>query len=60
MKFMTYGQAAEFLEIKLGTLYALVHHRRIPHVRLGARLVRFQREELEEWIAQRSVSPTGV
>ncbi len=41
-----------------GTLYALVHQRRIPHVRLSARLVRFRRDELEGWMNARAV-PTG-
>lgn len=54
--FLTYAQASETLNLKLGTLYGLVSEGRIPHVRLGRRLVRFSRSELEAWMRQRSVS----
>lgn len=53
MKLVTYAKAAEFLDMPLGTLYALVHQERIPHIRLGNRLVRFDIEELERWLADR-------
>jgi excisionase family DNA binding protein len=33
---MTYQQAAELLQLPIGTVYAMVSHHRIPHVRLGA------------------------
>jgi len=38
---MTYQQAAEILGLPRGTLYALVHQNRVPHIRLGRRLIRF-------------------
>ena len=50
MNLLTYTEAAEFLGIKLTTLYAMVSRRRIPHVRLGGRLVRFDRAKLVSWI----------
>ena len=43
---MRYGDAAAFLSIPVGSLYALVHHKRIPHFRLSARTVLFRRAEL--------------
>ena len=52
---MTYSEAASRLGLKLGTLYALVHARRIPHIRLGPRLVRFRPCELEAWVRAHSV-----
>ncbi len=39
-----------------GTLYSLVHERRIPHVRLSRRLVRFRRLDLERWMAERTIA----
>ncbi len=42
MRILSYDDAAEFLGICKGTLYALVSQRRIPHVRIGPRLVRFR------------------
>ena len=52
---MRYGAAAAFLSIPVGSLYALVHHKRIPHFRLSARTVLFLRAELEGWLAGHAV-----
>lgn len=56
---LNYSQVAELTSLRLGTLYALVHARRIPCVRFGPRLVRFRRSEIIEWLASRSVPVTG-
>jgi excisionase family DNA binding protein len=48
------------LGLKPGTLYCLVAQSRIPHVRLGPRLVRFSRTALQAWIAERAVEPRNV
>jgi len=52
---LTYAQAANLLNLKLGTLYALVAQNRVPHVRLGRRLVRFSRPALEAWVSERAI-----
>jgi excisionase family DNA binding protein len=52
---LTYSEAAKACNLKRGTLYALVAQNRIPHVRLGRRLVRFSREALEAWLNRHSV-----
>jgi excisionase family DNA binding protein len=54
---LTYEEAAKALNLKLGTLYALVAQSRVPHVRLGRRLVRFSRAELDEWLRRHRVAP---
>lgn len=51
----TYAQAAKFLNVRIGTLYALVSRKQVPHVRLGKRLVRFRRSALTTLIAERSI-----
>jgi excisionase family DNA binding protein len=56
---LTYEQAAARLNMKLGTLYALVAQNRVPHVRLGRRLVRFSRRALEVWVRERAVVPSS-
>jgi excisionase family DNA binding protein len=56
---LTYDQAAKVLNLKIGTLYALVSQSRVPHVRLGRRLVRFSRAELEKWLREHSVAPAS-
>ena len=55
MKLITYREAAELRGIPRGTLYALVHHNRIPHIRLGRRLVRFSQEALERFVEERTI-----
>lgn len=54
-----YAFAERVTGICRGTLYALVHDRRIPHVRLSRRLVRFRRADLDRWMSERSVGATG-
>ena len=47
---ITYQEAARFLGLPRGTLYAMVHQNRVPHIRLGRRLVRFDQEQLREFV----------
>lgn len=53
---LSYPQAAELLGLKVATLYAMVSQRRVPHVRMGSRLVRFSRRALLAWVAAHAVS----
>jgi len=57
MRMLTYKQAAEYLGLKKGTLYSMVHRGRIPHLRLGRRLVRFRKEELDAWLDEHAEGP---
>ena len=50
-----YSQAAAFLGIPIGTLYAWVSQGRVPHYRFSKRMVRFSRQEIETWISARHV-----
>ncbi|WP_170230023.1 helix-turn-helix transcriptional regulator [Polyangium fumosum] len=52
---LDYAGAAELTGLARGTLRSMVARRQIPHIRLGARLVRFQRKDLERWLRQRLV-----
>jgi excisionase family DNA binding protein len=54
---LTYEELRRLLHLPLGTLYALVHDQRIPHLRLGKRLVRFRVSDVERWLAERAVLP---
>jgi excisionase family DNA binding protein len=56
---LSYRESATLLGLPVGTLYSLVHARRVPHVRLGQRLVRFPRLELERWVNARTVREQG-
>jgi excisionase family DNA binding protein len=57
---LTYGQAAQYLNVPVGTLYDWVHRKVVPHVRLGPRLVRFPRSALVQWLDERSVDGRAV
>jgi excisionase family DNA binding protein len=56
-RYLNYKQAAEYLSMPIGTLRSLVSHRKIPHARMGPRLVRFELADLDAWIAQHKVTP---
>ena len=55
-KLLTYSDVAAKFAIKKGTLYALVCQKRIPHVRIGPRFVRFAEDDIERWLAEKSVA----
>ncbi len=55
--YLNYSQAAALLGVPKGTLYSLVHQHRIPHIRLGARFVRFDEDRLRAWMGQHRVEP---
>ena len=52
---MDYAEAARFLGVPKGTLYAWVNGKQIPHIRLSGRTVRFDRKDLERWLAEHHV-----
>ena len=55
MNLVGYPQAANYLKLSLNSLYWRVSRGEIPHVRLGPRTVRFDLEELNRWLSERSV-----
>ena len=57
---LSYAEAATFLGLCVGTLYSMVHCQRIPHVRLGPRLVRFSKTDLGSWLATNAVAARGA
>ena len=58
MRLIGYEEAAKKLGIKIGTLYSWVSQGKgPPHVRLSGRLVRFDEEALDAWLAARVQLP---
>jgi len=51
---LSYAEAAAHLGIKLQTLRAMVCQKRVPHVRLGGRLVVFDSDVLDAWLAEKT------
>lgn len=50
---MNTNEASEFLGISKNTLYEWIVQKKVPHVKVG-RLVKFRRENLEEWLKRRT------
>jgi len=53
-----YAGAQQVTGIGVNTLYSLVHHRKIPHLRITSRIVRFVRRELVQWMESHRVAIT--
>ena len=49
-------QVGQYLDLSVHTIYRMVSQRRIPFVKMG-RLTKFDRQEIDRWISQRSVKP---
>lgn len=58
--FLSYKEAAQALGVPVGTVHSLVHQQRIPHLRLGKRLVRFDENEILKWIESKRVRAKDV
>jgi excisionase family DNA binding protein len=56
-KLLTKKQVAEMLGIKESTLYAWVHQNRIPHLKIGKRLLRFREKDIIAWLSDMEVQP---
>lgn len=53
---INYAAAADYLGIPVGTLRSMVSRKQVPHIRLGTQLVRFDMDELEQWLRGHSVA----
>lgn len=56
MRRVRYKQAAEHTGIPEGTLRAKVCTKQIPHIRIGPRMVLFDLDQLDAWMAEREVA----
>ena len=54
---MDYQELSALLGVKTGTLYSWVSRKRIPHIRLSGRLVRFDPNVITLWLTRRADSP---
>ena len=54
--FMTPSQAADFLGVKLNTIYKWVQMKKIPYRKHG-RLIRFSRRDLLDWSKSKEIKP---
>ena len=49
-EFLTIEELSDRLGVKKTTLYSWVASGLIPHLRLGRRLIRFNKEEIDQWL----------
>jgi excisionase family DNA binding protein len=55
-KLLSVSEVAEFLGIRKTTVYKYVMRQRIPHVKIGARLL-FDQARIEAWVKEQSREP---
>ena len=55
-RLITYSQLEQHYGIKVATAVSLVREGRIPHVRFGQRFIRFDVEQIDQWIARHQVT----
>lgn len=51
-----YTEAADLLHVAVGTVYAWVHQKRVPHYRIGKRCVRFSKSALLAYLTLHAVA----
>lgn len=52
-KLLTPQEIAEYLDVKISTIYQWTHIGYIPHIKLG-RFVRFKESEITKWLESKS------
>jgi excisionase family DNA binding protein len=57
LRTMSYDELQMRTGLSKRTLRRLVAARQVPHIKLSAYAVRFDREEIERWIESRTVKP---
>ena len=55
-KLLTVDEVADYLGVTKATIYCWTSQKKIPHVKLTKRLLKFREKEIVEWISQKSVS----
>jgi excisionase family DNA binding protein len=53
---LTVPEAADFTRLSISTVYAYVSRRKLPHFKIGAKLL-FRRADLEQWLNRHFVQP---
>lgn len=60
MRFVDYQELSAIIGIPVPTLYSWVCKKQIPHIRISRRTVRFELEDVQEWLASRRVAVAGT
>ena len=54
-KLIDIGHISEHLGVKVNTVYSWVNQRKIPYVKVG-RLIKFDLQDINQWIAERKIT----
>ena len=52
-EYLSVSQLALLLNVAIKTVRGWVYKKSIPHHRIGPRLIRFKKKEIEQWISKR-------
>jgi len=56
-QFLNVNEVCQLTGLSKQTIYTEVYKRSIPFIKFGPRLLRFNREEIEAWIENRTYKP---
>lgn len=51
--YATPKELSEFLNVPIKTIYGWIYQNKIPYIRIGPRLIRFDLVEIEKWISSK-------
>ncbi|MDA8171194.1 MAG: helix-turn-helix domain-containing protein [Nitrospiraceae bacterium] len=54
-KLLNIDEVAEYLGVTKATIYSWTSQKKIPHIKLTKRLLRFREKDIMDWLAQKSV-----
>ncbi len=54
-KIIEYNEVAEILGVTKATIYGWASQKKIPHIKLTKRLLKFREKDILDWISQKSV-----
>ena len=54
-KTCSYAELSQLTGLNIGTLYAMVGQKRIPHYRIGPRHVVFDQKEIQKWFDEKRI-----
>ena len=60
MQLLTYDEASKLLAVKRGTLYSWVSRGKLPYMRLSGKMVRFDKDQLEQWLDNMRQTPVAT
>ena len=55
-KLMNIDEVAEYLGVTKTTIYSWTAQKKIPHIKLTRKLLKFREKDIMDWLAQKSVS----